>query len=221
MDRILPPYRLKPSSPLAPGTQAAAGELKGAGALTPCRRPTAPHEDIPMPDAAVQTEARKLFVSGLEDIHAIQRDAKSMMLKVIDRLDHYPEARNRLQAHLTDKDNEMARAERILADLGEKPSAAKDSLFSAMGGGTALMTGGLDDDVLKTSMLTFGIASYEIALYESLIALAEPSGCPQAEPLLRDSLGEERAMADWLRQNLKPTLERYLELRSSGRKAAH
>jgi ferritin-like metal-binding protein YciE len=174
-----------------------------------------------MKPAEFQPEARKLFVSGLENIHAIQRDAKSMMLKVIDRLEHYPEARERLTAHLGDKKREMERAEKILAGMGETTSGVKDSVFSAMGGMTAAMTGGLSDDVLQSSMLTFGLASYEIALYEALIALAAPAGEPAAKSLLEESLAEERAMADWLHTNLKPTLDRYLELCADGATAAH
>jgi ferritin-like metal-binding protein YciE len=174
-----------------------------------------------MQTATAEQVARKLFVSGLEDIHAIQRDAKSMMLKVIDRLDHYPQARERLQQHLGDKEREMQRAETILNEMGEKPSGTKDGTFSMMGGATAMMTGALPDDVLKTSMLTFGLANYEIALYESLIHLAEPAGQPQAVDLLKQSLSEEKAMAEWLHVNMAPTLDRYLQLSSQGEKAAH
>lgn len=174
-----------------------------------------------MQHAQFQPEARKLFVSGLENIHAIQRDAKSMMLKLIDRLEHYPQARQRLEAHLGDKEREMDRAETILTGMGETTSGAKDSVFSAMGGMTAAMTGGRNDDVLQSSMLTFGLANYEIALYESLITLAEPAGEPQAKGLLEASLSEEKAMADWLHENLRPTLHRYLELSAAGQTAAH
>ena len=46
------------------------------------------------------------------------------------------------------------------------------------------MTGMADDDILKSSMLTFALAEYEIALYESLLTLAEPAGAPDARPLL-------------------------------------
>jgi ferritin-like metal-binding protein YciE len=105
--------------------------------------------------------------------------------------------------------------------MGEKPSGAKDSAMSMMGGMTALLTAAMEDDVLKTSMMTFALANYEIAQYEALLALAGPAGRPEAEPLLQASLREERAMADWLHENLKPTLMRYLELRAEGRDAAH
>lgn len=174
-----------------------------------------------MQHAQAQSEARKLFVSGLENIHAIQRDAKSMMLKLIDRLENYPDARERLRAHLADKEREMDRAEKILSDMGETSSGAKDSVFSAMGGTMGAMAGAWRDDILQSSMLTYGLANYEIALYEALIALAGPAGQPQAQGPLRESLSEERAMADWLHENLKPTLERYLELSATGRQAAH
>ena len=175
----------------------------------------------PKQSQQTQPEARKLFVSGLENIHAIQRNAKSMMLKLIDRLEHYPDARERLKAHLGDKEREMVRAERILADMGESASGAKDSMFSAMGGMTGALAGAWEDDILQSSMLTFGLANYEIALYESLIALAEPAGHPDARVLFVLFLDEERAMADWLHQNQKPTLQRYLQLSDAGQKAAH
>lgn len=174
-----------------------------------------------MEHAEFQPQARKLFVSGLENIHAIQRDAKSMLLKIIDRLEHYPEARERLKAHLGDKEREMDRAERILADMGETPSGSKDSMFSAMGAMTGAMSGAWKDDILQNSMLTYGLASYEIVLYEALIALAEPAGETGARTLLQESLSEEKAIADWLHQHLKPTLEHYLELSAQGGKAAH
>ena len=84
-------------------------------------------------NAAATEAARDLFVAGLQNIHAIQKDARSMMTKVIDRLENYPEARERLVAHLTDKDNEMKRAEQILESMGEKASGAKDTAMSVMG----------------------------------------------------------------------------------------
>jgi ferritin-like metal-binding protein YciE len=172
-------------------------------------------------NSAATAAARELFVAGLQNIHAIQKDAKSMMTKVIDRLDNYPEARERLTAHLADKDNEMLRAEQILESMGEKRSFAKDGAMSFMGGVTAAMTGAMDDDVLKSSMLTYGLANYEIAAYESLIVLGEAAGQAEAVPILKQSLNEERAMAEWLHEHLKPTLKKYLDLKAQGRDAAH
>lgn len=170
----------------------------------------------------VQQISRDLLASEARNLHAIQKNAKAMMLRVIDRLEHYPDAKSRLQAHLTDKDNEMARLEQVLAELGEDASGAKDAVMSMMGEMTGVMTGGLEDDIVKTSMMTYGLASYEIVAYEGMIALAQTAGVANATPLLQACLDEERAMAQWLHDHMQPTLERYLELRSQeGRQAAH
>jgi ferritin-like metal-binding protein YciE len=169
---------------------------------------------------SVQDISRDLLASEARNLHAIQKNAKSMMLKVIDRLDSYPDAKARLQAHLGDKDNEMHRLEQILSDLGEDASGAKDGVMSMMGAMTGLMTGGLEDDILKTSMATYGLANYEICAYEGMIQLAEKADLPAAVPLLQECLQEERAMADWLHEHMSPTLDRYLELRTQDGRAA-
>jgi ferritin-like metal-binding protein YciE len=170
----------------------------------------------------VQEISCELLANEARNLHAIQKNAKAMMQKVIDRLDDYPDARQRLIAHLTDKDNEMLRLEHILADLGQDASSFKDTAMSVMGGLTGAMTGTWVDEILKSSMVTFGLASYEIYAYESMILLAQKAGQPQAVALLKTCLSEEKAMAEWLHEHLAPTLERYLKLRSEkGHEAAH
>lgn len=172
--------------------------------------------------ADVQQISRELLANEARNLHAIQKNAKAMMQKVIDRLDDYPDAKQRLIAHLSDKDNEMLRLEHILADLGQDASSFKDSAMSMMGGLTGAMTGTWVDDILKSSMATYGLASYEICAYESMILLADRAGQPQAIPLLKTCLSEEKAMAEWLHSHLAPTLDRYLKLRSEkGHEAAH
>lgn len=172
--------------------------------------------------AAVQKISRDLLASEARNLHAIQKNAKAMMLKVIDRLEHYLDAKSRLKAHLVDKDTEMERLEQVLHSMGEDASGAKDTVMSTMGAMTGMMTSGLGDDIVKTSMMTYGLASYEIAAYEGMIILAEKAALPEAVPLINDCLDRERAMADWLHQHMQPTLEKYLELRSQeGRSAAH
>ena len=170
----------------------------------------------------VQSISRELLANEARNLHAIQNNAKAMMHRVIDRLDDYPEAKQRLIAHLSDKDNEMRRLEQILNGLGEDPSSFKDSTMSMMGGLAGSMTGSLSDDIIKSSMITYGLASYEICAYEGMILLAEKAHQPEAIPLLKTCLAEEQAMADWLHEHMAPTLERYLNLRSEeGRAAAH
>jgi ferritin-like metal-binding protein YciE len=172
-----------------------------------------------MPNA--QETARKMLLNEARNLHAIQKNAKAMMLKVIDRLDHYPDAKARLEAHLGDKDAEMANLEQLLESEGQSASGAKDSLMSGMGSMTAMLTSGLEDDVIRTSMLTFGLAQYEIAAYEGMVLLARRAGRDDAVPLVEDCLRREKAMAEWLHSHMAPTLERYLQLSESEVEAAH
>lgn len=170
----------------------------------------------------IQNISRELLANEARNLHAIQNNAKAMMHRVIDRLDDYPEAKNRLVAHLSDKDNEMRRLEEILRGLGEDPSSFKDTTMSMMGGLAGFATGALDDDIIKSSMVTYGLASYEICAYEGMIFLAEKAEQPSAIPLLKTSLQEEKAMAAWLHEHMTPTLEKYLRLRAQkGSGAAH
>ena len=169
-----------------------------------------------------QQIAQDLLMNEARNLHAIQKNAKTMMLRVIDRLDSYPDAKARLQAHLGDKDAEMARLEQILAACHDDSSSFKDGAMSAMGGLTAMLTSTLDDDILKTSMLTYGLASYEIVAYEGMILLAKEANLDEASNLLEACLAEEKAMAQWLHEHMAPTLQRYLELRTqSVHEAAH
>ncbi|MDB5671968.1 MAG: hypothetical protein JWO25_2927 [Alphaproteobacteria bacterium] len=169
----------------------------------------------------VAETAQTMLLKEAANLHAIQKNAKAMMLKVIDRLEHYPEARARLQAHLGDKDAEMANLERVLESEGKDASGVKDGLMSGMGSMTAMLTAGLDDDIIKTSMLTFGLAQYEIAAYEGMILLAQRAGKADVVPLIEDCLRRENAMAEWLHTHMEPTLERYLELSGRELEAAH
>jgi ferritin-like metal-binding protein YciE len=172
-----------------------------------------------MPSA--RETALEMLLNEARNLHAIQKNARSMMLRVIDRLDHYPEAKARLEAHLGDKDAEMRNLEQLLESEGERASGTKDALMSGMGGITAMMTSMLDDDIIRTSMLTFGLAQYEIAAYEGMVLLAQRAGKSDQVPLVEDCLAREKAMAEWLHAHMAPTLERFLELSEREVEAAH
>lgn len=166
-------------------------------------------------------EARTLFVEGLRNIHAVQKNAKSMLEKAIDRLENYPDVEARLRAHLGDKDREMERAETILENMGEERSGMKDAAMAMMGNMSAMMNAAAGDEILKNSYACFAMANMEIAAYESLLLMGAAAGETHAIRLLQQSLNEERAMAAWLQDNLKGTVIMHMQLRSEGRQAKH
>jgi ferritin-like metal-binding protein YciE len=57
----------------------------------------------------------------------------------------------------------------------------------------------------------FAFENYEIASYKSLILHADETGNWAAERPLKQSLAEEKAMADWIDQHLPDLTSTYLK----------
>src|SRR3546814_8692884 len=62
----------------------------------------------------------------LRDAHAMELQSATMMRKLVDRLDHYPELRGRIQRHIQETEQQAARLESCIERRGEKTSTLKD-----------------------------------------------------------------------------------------------
>lgn len=171
--------------------------------------------------AIAAEEARDLFVTGLKDVHAAVRQGRRMVENQIERLESYPQVEERLRAHMDDKNAQLKRVEEILESLGEKRSALKDMGMSAAGSLSTMMTAATDDEILKNSLASFGLASFNAASFESLVVLGSLAGEKEAVRKLQDCLSEERAMSAWLAENMRGVIHMYLQNRSEGRQASH
>lgn len=168
--------------------------------------------------AASQT--RDIFVVGLRNAHAVENEALSIMNRQIDRLENYPELSARLHTHVEETRAQLNRLDEILAALGEDSSSFKDAAASFMGNMAALGHSMAGDEILKNAFADYAFENYEIAAYRSLITVAEAAGAIQAVPLLKASLEEEVAMAEWLEMHLPQVTQRYLTLESAGQQAS-
>jgi ferritin-like metal-binding protein YciE len=166
-------------------------------------------------------EARDVFITGLKNAHAMEKQALSMMAPQIGRIDSYPDVKARLEQHAKETEAQVERLEVVLERLGEKPSAVKDTLLSAMGGMAAMGHAPAPDEILKNSFANFAFENYEIAAYNSLLVLAEAAGEVEAVPALQQNLDEELDMASWLETNLPAVTEKYISLREAGEHAKH
>jgi ferritin-like metal-binding protein YciE len=166
-------------------------------------------------------EARDVFITGLKNAHAMEKQALAIMGPQLQRIEHYPEVRQQLERHAAETEEQVNRLEGLLTKFGEKPSAIKDTVLSAVGGMAALGHAPAGDEILKNSFANFAFENYEIAAYNSLIILAEAAGQGDAvEPLLQN-LAEEQDMASWLESNLATVTEQYIALREAGETAKH
>ncbi|MCQ8242042.1 ferritin-like domain-containing protein [Rhizosaccharibacter radicis] len=161
----------------------------------------------------------ELYHTGLRNQHALEMTAIELLRRQVERLEHYPELEARLRQHVGESEQQAERLQAILDRHGTSSSSAKNAVTSVMGNVAAALHVPPADEILKNSFANYAFEHQEIAAYTSLIAMAERVGDTQALAPLRQSLDEERAMAEFLGGQIVPTTERFLALTASGQTA--
>ncbi len=165
------------------------------------------------------TETRAIFVTGLRNAHAMEKQALSVIETQVNRLESYPELTAMLQQHHRETEQQLARLDQIFQEFGESPSTVKDTVLSAMGAMQAMSHAVADDEVLKNVMADYMFEHFEIAAYTSLISMAQSVGFASAVSLLEQSLGEEKRCADMLLNALPGITQTFLQRTEAGVKA--
>jgi ferritin-like metal-binding protein YciE len=163
---------------------------------------------------------RSVFITGLQNAHAVEHQALALIDRQLDRVVRYPEVAERLRFHRRETEQQIERLNDILDSLGESHSSLKDMALGFMGNMAALGHVMAPDEILKNSFVNYAFENFEIASYRSLITLAEAGAFPTAASLLETSLGEERAMAAWIDETLPELTLKYVDLRDEGRPAS-
>jgi len=174
-----------------------------------------------MPIYTRSQSVRPLFVTGLQNAHAVERQGLALIDRQLDRLVRYPEIAERLRAHRAETEGQLRRLEEILHSLNETHSSWRDAAMSLMGNLAALSNAMAGDEVLKNHIVNHAFENFEIATYTSLIAIAEAGDFAAAVPLLEASLAEEEAMASWVLGSLAELTLKYVGLRAEGRASSH
>jgi ferritin-like metal-binding protein YciE/hemerythrin superfamily protein len=198
------------------GGQCAARRAELLFELSAPRKPVL-KETAPMPIS--REEARDLFIVGLRNIHGTASQCRSMVSAQEARVENYPTMKAKLQSHLAEKDAQLQRVETILEELGDSPSAVKDTTGAVMGAASSLMAAMASDEIIKSTFAAYALANFEAAAYETLLTMGEAAGLPEMLPPLQQSLSEERAMAAFIAENLRATGLRFMQLRSEGQQA--
>ena len=171
--------------------------------------------------AQQQDVVRSLFLAGLRDAHAVEHQALALMDRQINHLANYPEVEQRLRSHRAETEQQIKRLDEILEGLGESASTFKDTALSIAGNLAALAHTLAPDEILKNSFANFAFENFEIASYKALITIAEADGLAGAIPLLRATLDEEIAMAQFCDEILPAVTMKFLQLRAAGETASH
>ena len=153
-----------------------------------------------------------LFVTGLKNAHAMEKQALSIMTPQVSRIQHYPEVAERLQSHIQETHGQIARLDEILADFDAQASAIKDIGLSMVGQFAAMSHAAAGDEILKNSFANYAFEHFEIASYKSLLTMAESGGLARFSSGLQQNLDEELAMAQWIDESLPMVTRRYQQL---------
>jgi ferritin-like metal-binding protein YciE len=169
----------------------------------------------------INSTLRTVFVTGLQNAHAVEQQALSLIDRQLDRLVRYPEIADRLRSHRVETQDQIRRLDDILGSLGERASSFKDMALSFMGNVAALTHVPAADEILKNQFVNAAFENFEIASYTALVSLADAGELPTAAALLRETLKEEIAMAAWVQDSVPALTLKYVELRSDGSDASH
>jgi ferritin-like metal-binding protein YciE len=95
--------------------------------------------------------------------------------------------------------------------LNERPSILKDTALSLLGNLTATSNAMGEDEILKNMFSNYAFEHYELAVYKSLMRMAQELGLAQAKSLLGASRSEEQRMAAWIDRHIENVTAAYLE----------
>jgi len=160
---------------------------------------------------ASQENARAVFVTAVRNTHALEKEARQLMERQIERAGDYPELAQRLRQHLDETNAQEERLDKILEALGADRSVIKDFVTQLMANVATMAHAPADDEILKNAFANNAFENYEIAAYRSLITIAEAAGQTQHVPMLQQTLQEEQRMADWVAGNIENFTRRYIQ----------
>lgn len=154
---------------------------------------------------------RDALVTGLQNAHAVTTQAVQTLEGQLSRHEHYPDLIAALQRHHDAAQTQAARLETLLSTLGEAPSGFKEGVLSFIGSASSVAHAPTEDEALKNTFAGFAFKHYEVAMYDSLIVMAERAGNVDTT-LLRENLAEVEALAAELRPLIKSVTAQYLNL---------
>ncbi|MEG3109183.1 MULTISPECIES: DUF892 family protein [Pantoea] len=162
----------------------------------------------------MSTSPEEHYHDWLRDAHAMEEQAESMLNKMADRLEHYPELRQRIVQHIEETKQQQSLLKQLLDRHDIHNSTLKDAMGKMAAFGQAVGGMTTPDEVVKGGISGYVFENFEIASYTSLIAAAEHVGDAEGVTILTQIREQEIAMAEWLYTHLPDVTQQFL-LRSS------
>ncbi len=172
-----------------------------------------------MADLTSSEDIRNIFITGLENAHALEKQAIQLMERQVERFENYPEMSDLLRRHITETEGQIRRLDEMLHTFGADRSILKDMATQFMANLAAAGHMPMADEVLKNTFANHAFENFEIASYKSLIVMAEASGNQKFIPGLQETLREEEKTAQAVYDMIEPITRKFLERSAQGQKA--
>lgn len=150
------------------------------------------------------------YLDWVRDAHAMEKQAESMLEKMADRLEHYPDLKARIEQHIEETRQQQAMVQSVIDRYDTSRSVFKDTMgkLTAMGQGMAGMMA--EDEVVKGAISGYVFENIEIASYTSLIAAAGVVGDTEGARIFTEIRDQEIAMAQWCLEHLPEVTEQFM-----------
>lgn len=172
-----------------------------------------------MTDLTSNETVKNIFITGLQNAHALEKEALQLMQRQVERFENYPEMSQLLRTHIAETEGQVRRLDEMLHTFGEDRSLLKDMATQFMANMAAAGHMPMADEVLKNTFANHAFENFEIATYKSLIAMAEAAGHQRFVPALEETLREEEKTAQAIRDMVEPITRKYLTREAQGKKA--
>ena len=134
----------------------------------------------------------------LQDAYTMEQEAETMLKAMAGRLEHYPELRGRIEAHVSETQQQSSRLKDCIDRLGGSTPVARSLLADAMASMHAVGNSMMSDEVAKGVGISYAFEHMEIASYRALVIAARQAGHDDGAEVCEQILAEEVAMAEWL-----------------------
>jgi ferritin-like metal-binding protein YciE len=164
-------------------------------------------------------EVRSIFITGVRNAHALEKEAIQILERQLDRLSNYPEMETLVRRHLEESRQHEQRIDEVLDGLGTDRSVLKDMVTQFMGNMAALAHVPAGDEILKNTFANHAFENFEVAAYKSLIVMAEVAGETRFMTALNQNLREDENAAQMIKDMVEPITRKYLQRAAAGEKA--
>lgn len=155
---------------------------------------------------AQQREPQQTIIAWLNDAYAMENHTIAHLEGHARDAKEDAAVRARLEQHVAESRRHADLVAAAIARLGGDTSALKAGVAKAIGGiagvGSGLFGAKEHDTLLKEALVNAANEQFEIAAYTALRVAAQTAGDTETARMCETILADERAMAQWLEQQL-------------------